>query len=55
MGKLTSAIQKMKRKGAAGPDDLSPTSLNALSPITVQELLEIFNALFLYADRPRIW
>ena len=55
MDKLTSAIQKMKRKGAAGPDDLSPTFLNALCPIAFQELLEIFNALFLYADRPRIW
>lgn len=46
MGKLTSAIQKMKQKEAAGPDDTPPTFLKALDPITLQELLEIFNALF---------
>lgn len=47
MGKLTSAAQKMKQKEAAGPDSISPTFLKALDPITLQELLEIFNALFL--------
>ena len=35
MGELTSAIQKMKWKGAAGPDDIPPTFLKALSPITL--------------------
>lgn len=47
MGKLTSAAQKMKQKEAAGPDSIPPTFLKALDPITLQELLEIFNALFL--------
>ena len=45
IGKLTSAIQKMECKGAAGPDDFPPTFLKTLGPITLQELLEIFNAL----------
>ena len=55
MGELTSAIQKMKRKGAAGLEDIPLTFLKALGPINFQELLKIFNGLFMYADFQRIW
>ena len=55
VGELTSAIPKMKRKGADGPDDIPPTFLKVLGPITLRELLQIFNASCLYADCPRIW
>lgn len=55
MDELTSAIQKMKQKGIAGPDHILPTFLKVFGPITLQELLEIFNDSLLYADCPRIW
>ena len=45
----------MKGKGAAGLYDPPPTFLKALGLIAIQELLEIFNASFMYADCPRIW
>ena len=54
MDDLTSAIHKMKHKGDDSPDGIPPTFLKALSPIALQELLEIFNTLFLYVDCPRI-
>ena len=54
MSELLSAIQKIKRKAAAGPDDI-PTFLKSLGPLTLQELLPIFNASFHPADCPRIW
>ena len=37
---LTSAINKMKRKGAAGPDNIPPTFLKALGPIALQNCLQ---------------
>ena len=55
MRELTSAINKMKRKGAAGPDNIPPTLMKALGPIALQELLAIFNESFRHADCPRIW
>ena len=55
MVELTSAIQKMKGKGGAGPEDILLTFLKALGPINFQELLKIFNGLFMYADFQRIW
>ena len=55
MVELTSAIQKMKGKGGAGPEDILLTFLKALGPISFQELLKIFNGLFMYADFQRIW
>ena len=55
MGELISAVWMMKCKVAADPDDIPPTFLKALGPIALQELLEIFNTLFQYADWPRIW
>ena len=46
MFELLSVIQKMKQKGAAGPDNIPPTFLKSLGPLALQELLSIFNASF---------
>ena len=50
MFELLSAVQKMKSKGAAGPDNIPPTFLKSLSLLALQELLSIFNASFHLAD-----
>ena len=55
MSEVLSAIQKMKRKGAAGPDNTPPTFLKSLGPLALQELLSIFNASFHHADCSQIW
>ena len=52
---LETAIQKMRRKGAAGPDNIPPTFLKALGPLAKKELLAIFNASFKRAKIPQIW
>ena len=46
MGKLQSAIKRMKGKGAAGPNNIPPSFLKALGPLALQELLPIFNSSF---------
>ena len=38
---LKSAITKMRRKGAPGPDNIPPAFLKELGPIALNELLEI--------------
>ena len=55
MGKLQSAIKRMKGKGAAGPDNIPPSFLKSLGPLALQELLSIFNSSFSLAHCPRIW
>lgn len=55
MFELLSAVQKMKSKGAAGPDNIPPTFLKSFSLLALQELLSIFNASFHLADFSRIW
>ena len=55
MSELQSAIKKMKGKGAAGPDNISPSFLKSLGPLALQELLSIFNSSFSLAHCPRIW
>ena len=55
MRELTSAINTMKCRGDAGPDNIPPTFLKALGPITLQELLAIFNESFRHTECPRIW
>ena len=52
---LEAAIHKMRRKGAAGPDDIPPTFLKALGPLAKKELLAIFNASFKRGILPQIW
>ena len=55
MTELTTAISKMKGKGAAGPDDIPPTFLKALGPLARKELLSIFNACLRNGVCPQIW
>ena len=52
---LQSAIEKMKGKEAAGPDNTPPSFLKSLGPLVLQELLSIFKSSFSLARRPRIW
>ena len=55
MGELQSAIKRMKREQAAGPDNIPPSFLKSLGPLALQELLSIFNASFSLAHCPQIW
>ena len=55
MSELLSAIQKVKRKGAAGPDNTPPTFLKSLGPLALQELLSVFNSSFHLANCLWIW
>ena len=55
MSELKAAISRVKRKGAAGPDNIPPTFLKALGTRALTELLAIFNSSFDLADCPRIW
>ncbi len=43
---LDIAIHTMRRKGAEGPDDITPTFLKALGPTAKTEVLSIFNESF---------
>ena len=45
----------MKRKGAAGPDDIPPPFLKELGPCAQQELLAIFNCSFTDSFCPQVW
>ncbi len=45
----------MRRKGAAGPDDIPPTFLKALGPTVKTELLSIFNERFSKGVVSGIW
>ena len=55
MGDLNRVLKKIRKKGAAGPDDIPPTFLVALGPIARAELLSILNRSFNDADCPQIW
>ena len=55
MSELQSAIEKMKGKGAAGPDNIPPSFLKSLGPLALQELLPIFNSSFSLAHCPQTW
>ena len=55
MSELKTAIRKMRRKGAAGPDDISPSFLKALGPKALTELLAIFNLSFASGMTPQQW
>ena len=55
MTELKAAISRIKKKGAAGPDNIPPTFLKALGSKALTELLSIFNSSFDLADCPRIW
>ena len=55
MSELKAAISRIKKKGAAGPDNIPPTFLKALGTKALTELLSIFNSSFDLAACPRIW
>ena len=55
MSELQSAIKKMKGKALACPDKILPSFLKSLGPLSLQELLSIFNSSFSLAHCPRIW
>ena len=55
MSELKKAIRKMKTKGAAGPDEISPSFLKALGPNALAELLAIFNISFKSGITPHAW
>jgi ribonuclease HI len=55
MFELDQAIQLMRKKGAAGPDDIPPTFLKALGPHGKQELLDIINQSWTTGDCPQAW
>ena len=52
---LKKAIAKMKRKGAAGPDEIPPSFLKELGPLALEELLQIYNISFQTATVPQLW
>ena len=52
---LNRAIKKMRNRGATGPDDVPPTFLKSLGPVTKEELLSIFNQCFNEAEVPQHW
>ncbi len=55
MAELKKAISKMKRKGAAGPDEIPPSFLKALGTKALSELLAIFNLSFSTGNSPQEW
>ena len=55
MSELKKAIRKMKTKGAAGPDEISPSFLKALGPNALAELLAIFNISLTSGITPQAW
>ena len=55
MYELEQAIHAMRKKGAAGPDDIPPTFLKALGEHGKKELLRIINLSWSNAECPHSW
>ena len=55
MRELKRAMVKMKRRGAPGPDDITPAFLKELGPRALEVLLEIYNESFVSAQCPQVW
>ena len=55
MTEMNNAIKNMKKKGAAGKDDIPPSFLKNLGPNAKKELLEIFNVSFRTGKIPASW
>ena len=55
MRELKRGLAKMKRRGAPGPDDITPAFLKELGPIALGVLLSIYNESFSLANCPQIW
>ena len=52
---LKNAIDKMKKRGAPGADNIPPLFLKNLGPKALEKLLSIFNMAFQSADVPQAW
>ena len=52
---LNRAIKKMRKNGAAGPDDIPPSFLKALGPLARGELLGSFNQSLHELEVPQAW
>ena len=55
MKELKTALKKMRRKGAPGPDDIPPSFLIELPDDALAILLEIYNESYRSANCPQIW
>ena len=55
LSELSQAISKMRRKGAPGPDDITPAFLKELGPVALNELLAICNLSLRTSDCPQSW
>ena len=55
MKELKTAIKKCKKKGAPGPDDITPAFIKALGSNALEELLAIFNQSLHSNNLPQIW
>ena len=55
MPELKKAIQRMRGKGAPGPDDIPPSFIKALGPTALTVLLNLFNDSFNGATIPQVW
>ena len=53
MNELETAIKRMRRRGAPGPDDIPPAFLKELGPIALQELIDICNLSLHSAEVPQ--
>ena len=52
---LKSAIYKMRRKGAPGPDDIPPSFIKELGPVALNDLLTICNLSLRTAECQQAW
>ena len=55
MQELKTAISKMRRKGAPGPDDINPAMLKELGPVALNELLALCNITVRTSNCPQLW
>ena len=55
MQELKTAISKMRRKGAPGPDDINPAMLKELGPVALNELLALCNITVRTSNWPQMW
>ena len=55
LSELRNAIQRMKSRGAPGPDRIPPTFLKHLGPKALRKLLELFNMSLRTSVTPQSW
>ena len=52
---LNKAAKRMRTKGAAGPDKITPAFIKAFGPVARDELLEMFNLSWRQGACPQLW